>query len=425
MTAQRPHGVPTHLPTRLTISLWDFSWYTCTAPGEAFDDLDRAFDEAVERGYNAVRICAMPHLLFGEHTVGTDALEISAMGGNIGRRTRWYDVQGGTSISPLHHLLDLFRSADRHDCYVILSSWEYQQSPAFAASANWYESLVKIDPHERHRRMAESMSRLVGFLQDQGLSHRIAYAELHNEVDLSRLAAVRSDDEDPYWGQKDQVQEAVELMHTQHPDVMATASYGIPPYLDMGSVPDGFDVAHFHLYVYGVLGALERWAGVRTAPPEYPTDNLKSLLRSDAPPFADYLDRVDPWRFEATGISASMFYTYDWVDTVKWDLWLYQHLGEYRIWMADAIDERLGALGTWAHRRNLPLVIGEGWIGYTPLLAEFEDGPVGQALAERAVDRCIDLSAWGTVLGSNSAPHHPGWGNVNWQRRWNRRFLDG
>jgi hypothetical protein len=45
--------IPPHLPRRLTISLWDFSWYTQTMPDEPFDDLDLAFGEAVERGYNA------------------------------------------------------------------------------------------------------------------------------------------------------------------------------------------------------------------------------------------------------------------------------------------------------------------------------------------------------------------------------------
>ena len=39
--------IPRHLPRRLTITLWDFSWYTRTAPGDAFDDLDRACAEAV------------------------------------------------------------------------------------------------------------------------------------------------------------------------------------------------------------------------------------------------------------------------------------------------------------------------------------------------------------------------------------------
>ena len=65
MTATRPAGVPDHLPARLTITLWDFTWYTQTTPREPFHDLDAAFAQAVERGYNTVRICAMPYLLFG------------------------------------------------------------------------------------------------------------------------------------------------------------------------------------------------------------------------------------------------------------------------------------------------------------------------------------------------------------------------
>ena len=55
--------LPAHLPDRLTITLWDFSWYVRTGPGEPFEDLDAAFAQAVERGYNTVRICAMPFLL--------------------------------------------------------------------------------------------------------------------------------------------------------------------------------------------------------------------------------------------------------------------------------------------------------------------------------------------------------------------------
>ena len=43
----RPVRRPAHLPERLTITLWDFSWYVRTGPGEPFEDLDRAFADAV------------------------------------------------------------------------------------------------------------------------------------------------------------------------------------------------------------------------------------------------------------------------------------------------------------------------------------------------------------------------------------------
>ena len=70
---------PGHLPQRLTITSWDFSWYVRTGPGEPFEDLDRAFAEAVDRGYNTVRICAMPYLLFGSG-LDTAALQLGPLG---------------------------------------------------------------------------------------------------------------------------------------------------------------------------------------------------------------------------------------------------------------------------------------------------------------------------------------------------------
>lgn len=423
MTPAHPTGVPAHLPPRLTITLWDFTWYTQTTEGEPFHDLDAAFAEAVERGYNTVRICAMPYLLFGDHDIDTSALRFTTIGGTMGRRTRWYDVAGGAVINGRRRLRDLFEAARRHDCQVILSSWEYQQSPAFLEGRQWYDALMSIPPQERHVTIARAMADLVQFLKDADLADRIAYAELHNEVDLSRLNQVPGGQADPYWPQRQPVADGVELMRQRHPDVMATSCYGIPPYLDIAAVPDNGQVAHFHVYVYGVLAALERWAGVRVPPPEFPRPQLRTLLREDAAPFEEYAHQAEPWRLEATGVSASMFYTYDSVDTTRWDRWLYENYGDYRIAMSNAMDDRLSVLAQWAQRHQLPAVIGEGWIGYTPLHAEFEDGPVGQGIAEEALERCMAHGFWGTVLGSNSAPHHPGWRNIEWQRRWNARFL--
>jgi hypothetical protein len=414
--------VPEHLPRRLTITLWDFTWYTQTAPGEPFHDLDAAFAEAVERGYNTVRICAMPYLLFGDHGLDTRRLPFADMGPGVGQRTRWYDVAGGAVLDGREHLRALFEAARRHDCFAILSSWEYQQSPAFLQQRDWYDALMAIPQEERHATLAQAMAELVRYLKELGLADRVAYAELHNELDLSRLSPDGPHGKDAYWGQRAWAEDAVTLMQREHPDILATVCYGIPPYADMASVPDNGQVGHFHVYVYGVLAALEEWAGVRVPPPEFPRPELRSLLRDDAPSFEGYAKEVDEWRLEATGVSASMFYTYDWVDTARWDRWLYENYHAYRVAMTQAIDDRLAVLAGWSDRHGVPAVIGEGWIGYTPLEAEFEDGPVGQGLAEHALEQCIELGFWGVVLGSNSAPHHPGWRNVAWQRKWNARL---
>src|ERR1019366_1547854 len=45
------------------ISMWEFSWIERRWDGAGYEDWDRALDELVERGYNAVRIDPFPHLL--------------------------------------------------------------------------------------------------------------------------------------------------------------------------------------------------------------------------------------------------------------------------------------------------------------------------------------------------------------------------
>ncbi|MDZ7723547.1 MAG: cellulase-like family protein [candidate division KSB1 bacterium] len=45
------------------ISMWDFSWIERRWPGAGYENWDVALDELMERGYNAVRIDAFPHLV--------------------------------------------------------------------------------------------------------------------------------------------------------------------------------------------------------------------------------------------------------------------------------------------------------------------------------------------------------------------------
>lgn len=53
--SQKPHPLP--------ITMWDFSWIERRWPGAGYEDWDLVLDELRERGYEAVRIDAFPHLL--------------------------------------------------------------------------------------------------------------------------------------------------------------------------------------------------------------------------------------------------------------------------------------------------------------------------------------------------------------------------
>jgi hypothetical protein len=51
------------LGRRIAIAMWDFSWLERRWPGAGYENWDVALDELVERGYDAVRIDAFPHLV--------------------------------------------------------------------------------------------------------------------------------------------------------------------------------------------------------------------------------------------------------------------------------------------------------------------------------------------------------------------------
>src|SRR5580692_4899700 len=55
-------GIPASKHPR-AIAMWDFSWIERRWPGAGYEDWDQALDELVERGYDAVRIDAFPHLI--------------------------------------------------------------------------------------------------------------------------------------------------------------------------------------------------------------------------------------------------------------------------------------------------------------------------------------------------------------------------
>ena len=54
-------------PRRLTIAMWDQAYLLRHQPGESFADWDRVLDEAVERGYNTLRIDPLVESLDLDH----------------------------------------------------------------------------------------------------------------------------------------------------------------------------------------------------------------------------------------------------------------------------------------------------------------------------------------------------------------------
>lgn len=425
-----PLIIPNHLPQRLTITMWDFSWYTMTMPGEPYHDLQARFTEAVERGYNTIRICAMPFLLFTSQGPRSGKLRFSNLG-QLGQRSRWYNCAGGAELDGHQHILELFKQARLHNCYIILSSWEYQQSPSFLESAELWQELRQIPPAERFLTIAHSMNSLLDFLKQAGFHQQIAYAELHNEIEFGQLTALADEAGIPAHPIGEQirhltpyVEEAVKLLRDRHPDILMTGCYTANEPYDKKILPRNFQVAHFHLYLKGVLQQLMDAMDLDEQYAPFPNPFVQSLLRENAPSIQQWqLPPEQAWRLDGNPVGAKMLYVHDWADPDRWDAYLYDHYGEHKQAMLNKAEERLTEIHAWADEQHIPVVVGEGYIGYTPLYASFEEGPVGKFIAEYAIQLSMKMNFWGMTLCSNCAPHHPFWQDIHWQQRWNQYIL--
>ncbi len=125
---------------------------------------------------------------------------------------------------------------------------------------------------------------------------------------------------------------------------------------------------------------------------------------------------------QATIIRRAEVYVHDWTDPAAFDRWLYDHYGEHRLAMADKLRTWLEIAADWAAAHGVPLVLGEGWVGYTPLHGQFEEGPVGAEICRLAVREAARLGAWGTVVCSNAAPQHPMWDDIALQQECSALF---
>ncbi|WP_432484630.1 cellulase-like family protein [Kineococcus esterisolvens] len=416
MTATR--SLPAGAPEKLVISLWDFSWYVRTGPGEPFEDLDAAFAQAVERGYNAVRICAMPFLLF-RSGVDTSALRLGPLGGEYGQGVRWYDVAHETTIDAREHTLAFFRAAQRHGVHVIVSSWEYQQSPSFALDPDWYEALHAVGPDERAEVLADAHADLIDLLVAEGLDERVLFTELHNEVQIGflvdGLGVERGEAAVPAL--TDRLERGIRRFKQRHPDRLCTVNYAGVPVGALSAVPPSAEVLVVHPYAYGNLQELIDVFGLRGPVEEFSRERAAPLLRPGAPEVADWGPGEDnAWKLDATVVSLPEVYVHDWCDPEAFDRWLYERWGEHRLAVEQKLTLWLEVAADWAAARGVPLVLGEGYVGYTPKRGRFEEGPVGAELCRRAVREAHRLGAWGAVVCSNAAPQHSMWADVALQR---------
>jgi hypothetical protein len=357
----------------LAIAMWDFSWLERRWPGAGYEDWDRALDELGERGYDAVRIDAYPHLVAAGAEREWELLPIwnqHAWGSPAPCRVR---------VQP--ELNRFIAACGRRGIHVALSSWFRQDRDDVRMRIGGPDDL------------AASWEATLSSIAADGLLDQILYVDLCNEFpvpaytpflyrDGSQEVPSRTTPELTRW-----MADAIAAVRAGHPELDLCFSFCT----ELGEWRDQ-DVSFMDLLEPHVWMAF----------PE--TSDFYPRIGYELGP-----DSFDPSGYERLARLGEQLYR---SDPAHW-------------------RERLGAAvdsaAAWSRAAGKPLVTTEGWAVVT-----FKDWPGldwgwVKELCEVGVDSAVATGRWAAVTTSNfCGPQFVGmWRDVEWHRRLTDRIHEG
>lgn len=153
--------------TRLTISMWDFSWLLDSQPGGAFADLDRRLAEARERGYNTLRVdCFVAHQLQNE-----SKFEKNYDGTGL---PKWGMTPTSFSCIARQRVATLARLCRKHDLWLGLDSWK--STPGGGATPEKMEGVFTA--------FGEKWAKALRIMREEGVLERAVWVAPLNEAPL-------------------------------------------------------------------------------------------------------------------------------------------------------------------------------------------------------------------------------------------------
>lgn len=145
----------------LAITMWDFSWIERRWPGAGFESWDEALDQLTERGYDAVRIDAFPHLISADPQKEWTLIPV------------WYSNDWGSPyinrVRLVPQLLAFLEKCREKRVKVGLSTWYREDRDDVRKALNAPE------------KMAECWIDTLRLIEDAGLMDVILYVDLCNE----------------------------------------------------------------------------------------------------------------------------------------------------------------------------------------------------------------------------------------------------
>ena len=346
------------------ITMWDFSWLERRWPGAGFEDWDVALDELTERGYNAVRIEAYPHL------VGVDPTKEWVLD-EVWNQQDWGSPDRiKVQVQPA--LNEFIRKCGERDIRVGLSSW-YRTDTT-------HQEMTITTPEI----MAQRWINTLKTIEDAGLLDNILYVDLCNEWPGNIWAPFfNALYPKVYWGQwnapesMEWMKKAIALVREAYPDLPLVFSTDSQDLWRFDNDLSYFDLVEHHIWMAN----------------QKQGEFLKAI---------DYKNgRFDPQAYKNVQANAERVYR------EKPDYW--NNLLLNQINETAAVAKRIGK----------PLITTECWG-----IIDYKDWPMlkwdwVKDLCEMGVKEAAATGQWVGIATSNfCAPQFVGmWRDVEWHRR--------
>lgn len=412
-----PIRLPGHLPPKLTISFWYQDWIYATRPGAPFEDLEVCVKGLKQRGFNTARVGIGMTYAFRLDGTPRGSIEFGPPVPGTGK-ARFFSAHDRRH-DVLERLIRLLELARKHNVWLILTSWEYQDSACVDEPAV-RSDLVSVSKQQRFMYLAEQHDRLLSIIKSKGLSERVAFVEILNEPEYSDM---------PQGAEGKRLhEEAIAFLRARHPDMLISADFANHDY---SIVPDNAQVFDQHIYAgagWHCTGLYGSTAAHPSVDPKNPRAfaPLARLLKEDIMPLSDFLaaaGKVGREDAAATDGWKKMLWLWENIDIAKWDAFMAESFKEWKaeIWKKAvrhfAEDAREG------RRRGLPMVLDEGGYFCPPPQSRWELSEDGLSLLDLMADLAIQHGYWGFMPGTYSGPQHIIWRErAEWLRKVNDRF---
>ena len=355
----------------LAITMWDFSWLERRWSGGGYEDWGLALDELVERGYNAVRIDAFPHLA----AQGPEATWSLVP---VWDQEAWGATEP-VSVQVFPALTEFLSCCRDRKILVALSSW-------FREDTN--DVRMKLTSPEA---LAAAWDTTLQLVKDAGLADTLYYVDLVNEWPLPIWAPFlfrgmqaprvpsRAEDRVAAFGEQ-----AVALLRAAHPEFRYTLSFSDEISGVTGENLDFLDLLEVHIWMsHHEVSDFAARSGYDIATSRF---DPRGYIPLSGP--AEALYRSDPSHWQ------------------------------------DLLRQQISTTAEWGRRAGKPLATTECWG-----VINFKDGPGRdwswvKELCAVGVEAASQTGQWEALATSNfCGPQFVGmWRDVAWHRQMTDRI---